>query len=61
MENCVSGTVIHGNWRNEPNQLMDIQRTRAGNSTTLAKEVRDDFCEYFNTMGAIPWQNKCLE
>lgn len=61
MEDCVSGTVIHGNWRNEPNQLMDIERTRAGNSTTLAKEVRDDFCEYFNTMGAIPWQNKCLE
>lgn len=61
MEDCVSVTVIHGNWRNEPNQLLNIERTRAGNSTTLAKEVRDDFCEYFNTMGAIPWQNKCLE
>lgn len=60
IEDCVTGTVMHGTWRNEP-MLLSIERTRAGNSAALAKQVRDDFCEYFNTTGAVPWQNKCLE
>ncbi|VVC95302.1 unnamed protein product [Leptidea sinapis] len=33
-------TVIQGSWRNESNQLLNIERTRAGNSATLAKEQR---------------------
>lgn len=49
VEDCVMGIIIHGSWRNEPNKLLNIERTRAGNSATLAKEVRDDFCKYFNT------------
>lgn len=53
MEDCVTRTVIHGYWRNESNQLLNIERKQAANSATLAKEMRNDFCEYFNRTGAI--------
>ncbi|CAF4745322.1 unnamed protein product [Pieris macdunnoughi] len=60
VEDFVTGAVIPGTWRNE-SMLLGIEHTRSGNSATLAKQVRDDFCEYLNTTGAVPWQKKCLE
>lgn len=25
-----------------------------------AKRVRDDYCEYFNNVGSVPWQNNMV-
>ncbi|KAL0818776.1 hypothetical protein ABMA28_008103 [Loxostege sticticalis] len=58
-ENINTGEVRPGSWRTESQELIPTPRLR-GNSTIEAKAVRDEFCEYFNTTGAVPWQNRCL-
>lgn len=58
-ENTTTGTIEPGLWREGTQQLPDLQRQR-GNSAVEAKKIRDDFCEYFNTAGAVSWQNNCL-
>lgn len=30
------------------------------NSSNDAKKTREAFCTYFNTVGAVPWQNNCI-
>lgn len=38
--------------------LTDLEPTKCTNSSNNAKHVRDKFCNYFSTVGAVPWQNK---
>ncbi|XP_036328180.1 protein ALP1-like [Rhagoletis pomonella] len=42
----------------DENNLDNLTPTTIRNASNLAKEVRDKFCEYFNTVGTVPWQNK---
>lgn len=55
----VTGAVEPGSWRKDIQEMAQLQRTK-GNSTVEAKKIRDDFCEFVNTSGSVPWQNKCL-
>lgn len=55
-----SGIVQEGSWRQETQRLTDLQKTR-GNSAVEAKKTRDDFCDYFNTLGSVSWQQNCLK
>lgn len=43
---------------NENSCFTDLEPMRYNNSSSNAKNIRDKFCNYFNTVGAIPWQNK---
>jgi len=38
-------------------QMDDLQPLKGGNCTEDAKQIREKFREYFNTIGAVPWQN----
>lgn len=38
-----------------------LQTINQRNSLQIAKKTRNDFCEYFNNEGAVPWQNKFVE
>lgn len=58
-ENMNTGEIRPGSWRTESQELISTPRLR-GNPTIEAKAVRDEFCEYFNTTGAVPWQYRCL-
>ncbi|XP_044588533.1 putative nuclease HARBI1 [Cotesia glomerata] len=50
--------IIPGSWRHEVNFSALKDRPVQGNnfSSRSAIAVRDDFCEYFNAEGAVPWQ-----
>ncbi|KAJ8926158.1 hypothetical protein NQ314_021501 [Rhamnusium bicolor] len=55
-----TGTIIEGSWRREPasNSLISYRRV-ARNASREAKEVRQEFTEFFATpMGMVPWQNQ---
>lgn len=58
-ENKDTGRVEEGSWRQGTQHVAELQRTR-GNSAAEAKKIRDDFCEYFNSSGSVPWQNNYL-
>ncbi|XP_050506192.1 uncharacterized protein LOC126884296 [Diabrotica virgifera virgifera] len=54
-----TGERIPGSWRNEINNNMfaSLQK-QARNSTLEAKQVRDEFAQYFmSPEGMVPWQN----
>jgi hypothetical protein len=36
------------------------QHQGANRCTREALQVKEQFCQYFNGIGAVPWQNKCL-
>ncbi|XP_071638920.1 uncharacterized protein [Temnothorax longispinosus] len=49
---------VAGSWREdiEISALRDITTCGNNNSTRNAIEIRENFCNYFNTEGVIPWQ-----
>ena len=53
-----------GNWRIEArdNQgLVPINHQGSNNFTRTAHEVRESFCDYFNSdIGAVSWQNELV-
>jgi len=53
------GTLTVG-LRSDQNNLLDLQRGQNRQSSTEAKNVRQDFEEYFNNEGTVPWQNRMV-
>lgn len=49
--------IIEGSWRTQVS-LFNLQHGNNRNSTELAKNVRNNYCQYFNNEGKIPWQDK---
>lgn len=48
---------IPGNWRKMDNSaLRDLGNCGTNNSSRAAMNIRNEFCDYFNGEGAIPWQ-----
>jgi len=37
-----------------------LQNIRTNTNTREASEIRDRFTNYFNNIGAIPWQKFCV-
>lgn len=58
-EDIATCVVEPGSWRQDTQEMAQMQRTNR-NPTVEAKRIRDDFCQFFNTSGSVPWQNKCL-
>lgn len=54
------GTVNDGEWRQEGNEssMRSLGVLGGRNYSCDAKETRDSFCRYFNTVGSVPWQEK---
>ncbi|XP_071580664.1 uncharacterized protein [Temnothorax nylanderi] len=50
---------IPGSWRQDLSNysaLVDITRCSTNNSSRTAIKIRNKFCHYFNSEGAVPWQ-----
>lgn len=41
---------------NQNGQLFSLPRDTGRNSSTDAKQIRQEYCRYFNQEGAVPWQ-----
>lgn len=59
MEYEENGRTIEGSWRTQV-PLFDLQHGNNRNSTELAKNIRNTYCQYFNNKGKIPWQDKFI-
>ncbi|GFX22000.1 protein ALP1-like [Trichonephila clavipes] len=55
-EDILNGVLIEGNWRQNTNPLISCQRISSRGSN-YAKDVRDRFCNFLNSEGAVPWQD----
>ena len=55
---------IPGQWRREVHDVQGMERINcqgSNNSAREAKEIRNDFKEYFNSgEGSVPWQHKLV-
>ena len=53
-----SSDEANGQWREEPvaTALFDFQHMTIPAQARMAKNVRNDFAEYFSNEGAVPWQ-----
>ena len=52
----INGDFQPGSWRSDGDTLSDIQAI-TGNSLQVAKDVRNNFANYFAKEGAVEWQN----
>lgn len=53
---------VPGSWRDrmDNSALVNITQCGSNNSSRRAMQIREEFCKYFNSEGAIPWQfNHC--
>lgn len=41
--------------------LQGVSQQGGNRSTSRASEIRDQFSEYFNTVGVVPWQDSSVE
>lgn len=55
------GTIRRGDWRQVPQQMVQLDVCSSRNPTVAAKNVRQTFTHYFNTVGAVPWQGRVLQ
>ena len=55
-EDLESGKIIPGDWT----EMQSISVSSSNNYTRRAKEVREKFCEYLNTVGKVSWQEKFI-
>lgn len=54
--------VIEGEWRRDNTPLASLPPTRERNTTTQAKENRDELAEYFAERGGrVPWQDAMID
>ena len=65
VENLGRGQLQHGDWRSglssQEGGLRSVKVVGSNNYKSTAKEMREKFCYYFNTLyGAVPWQDKFI-
>lgn len=56
-EDIEGGNIIPGVWREGNAALVPLQVGQNRNVSSGAKENRDKYVAYFNSTGAVPWQN----
>jgi Plant transposon protein. len=63
-ENLETGEIIHGSWRNEEmpaDSMLPLAQQGSNNYSNNAKEVREEFQEYFiSSQGEVPWQYRFM-
>lgn len=60
-ENILTGDVEPESWRSQDEQLGQLQPYQGKNSPVAAKEIRDNFWNYFNKVGAAHWQDNLID
>lgn len=53
------GAIEYADWHND-HGLTALQASCAKNASKSAKTTREKYCNSFNTVGAVPWQNNIL-
>lgn len=56
-ENLEDCNISQGDWRTTKNNFINLRKIPL-NSSRMAKDIQTRFCEYFNSVGAVPWQEK---
>ena len=61
-EDVLTGQIRQGTWRGEqPSRgLLSLVASADRNPPQEAKHVRDEYCAYFNTSGAVSWQRRAI-
>lgn len=57
MEN---GCILPGEWRDTSTTLPTLNSRGSNSYSRDAKEIRDSYREYFNTLGQVSWQEKII-
>ena len=59
-EDIVAGCIERGQWRQEPAPRGCVTLGRPGGNRHAndALALRDKWCDYFSTVGAVPWQER---
>jgi len=61
-EDIFTGTVRPGDWRNaNPRGIRPLANQGGNRHAVTALEQRNKLCEYFNGVGAVPWQEKMVQ
>lgn len=61
-EDIHSGEMQLGDWRKEPVGGMNNLVHQGGNRhANKAINLRDEWCIYFNDIGAVPWQDRMIK
>lgn len=56
-EDIENGSVNFGTWRQEiRNDLPGLTQQSGNRSSNDVREIREEFCDYFNTNGQVSWQ-----
>lgn len=55
--NSENATVIFEGYNTQNSTMENLERRNPGNTLNNAKIVRNNFMNYFNQEGRIPWQN----
>lgn len=62
VEDEMTGQLRLGEWREEVAQgIVDMVAQGGNRHRRDALSLRDQFCEYFNGVGAVPWQEKMVQ
>ena len=60
-ENLNTGEIHEGSWRSDQINLTQLETNRSNiRSSTEAMNLRENLCNYFNTNGAVPFQNNII-
>lgn len=59
-ENILKGLIESGSWRSNSQHFIELQPAQSRNALTTAKEVRDQFCHFFNNSGAVYWRDNMI-
>ncbi|KAK3926080.1 Protein ALP1-like [Frankliniella fusca] len=61
-EDVITGRIIDGNWRDrhEGRGVMRLANQGGNHHAASALELRNVLCEYFNGIGAVPWQDRMI-
>ena len=60
-EDKTTGKIIEGSWRQDQpiESWYSLSLNKVSNPTNEAKAIREEFNEYFNNEGCVPWQWRC--
>lgn len=62
VENTETVEVIPGSWHaTQSNGLQNWAVSNSKNPSLDAKEVREQYCAYFNDQGKVPWQDRVVD
>ena len=53
-------TVVLGDWRRDVPELVGLHSQRGNRCTKNAKMIQEEYMNYFNSDGAVPWQWRAL-